>query len=333
MKKLFLIGMAAAMLTACSSDDTVDQPKATKQMSFSSFVENTTRSIDPSLAVGKFDIALWGFVSNDDGPAAKIFDAQSLDTDGSYSPLQYWSANNTYAFGALAPRTGANWKVTETSYNSTSKKVEMKLSFENKDGKQDLLYAAAGRTQTATIDNSEVGLNFKHMLSKVKFTFKNVWPASGDVKYTMTVKDIKITNAPASGNLAITNDAYTWSGQTGTLTLQFGNGVDAAEAAEAAEAVVFDQNASVVSNNELLTIPYNPESGYTVTFTAEVFQNGVSMGTKDFTATVKADLKQGYCYNFIAKLSNESFEMTSPILFSVETVENWTDGGDKPFAL
>lgn len=105
MKKLLFIGLAAtAMLAGCSNDETVEmaQPAA---IGFESFVDKSTRATesDDITLTNLGSIEVYGWRGD-----IQIFDKQAVtvgtDGKGSYTPLQYWEANYTYAFEAIAPK-------------------------------------------------------------------------------------------------------------------------------------------------------------------------------------------------------------------------------------
>lgn len=334
MKKIFLMGLAtAAMLASCSQDETVEMAQNTRAISFSNaFVDNATRSIvDPSFkkaTLGNF--AVYGFTQN-----GQIFDGVTVSSadNGStwtYNPIQYWVEGNQYAFAAIAP---ASVPVSGEKLHGSSVadyKVGMTVSFTN-NGKTDLLYAAAGNVdadESFMASPLPVGLTFKHQLSKVKFSFKN--DVSG--AYNIKVTDVKITDAKSSGTLTVsTATENVWSDVGGTpLELAFGAAGTTNEST--ADAIAF--GTEVETYNEQLMIPTASTESYTVTFTAELLNGTVSMGTYNHTATIEnVELKLGYCYDFAAELNAENIVVDpddpdaelQPIEFTVNEISPWID--------
>ena len=327
MKKNFLIGLAATvMLASCSNDETVEMAQS-KAIGFSNaFVNNGTRSInDPSFTTANLqDFAVYGFTQNGqifDG--TKVYKGGSASTGWSYDVLQYWVPGNTYTFGAIAPEAQKE-NVSEVAL--ASDKIGMKVAFTNTDENQvDLLHAAptqiAGPEVTETYA-TPVKMTFNHQLSKVKFSFEN---AVGE-GYNVKVTDVKITNAYKNGTLTV-GATNAWSGQAEkSLALAFGNVV--ADDATADEAAVIANGATLESYNEKLMIPMDNTAEYTVTFTAELLQGGVSMGTFSHTTTIKdVEFKLGYCYDFKATLTHENIvdpeNPLKPIEFDVEGITDW----------
>lgn len=311
MKKLFFIGLAVtAMCASCSSDDTVEVAKNSKAISFSSFVDKSVRATDISLA-NLDTIGVYGWRDND-----QLFDAQTVaigaDGTGSYSPVVYWEAAKTYAFEAIAPRSGEN------GVTFAAAKAGGTITFVN-NAETDLVYSkAADKTTSATLtaDPGIVQFTFKHLLSRVKFTFKNGFDATAAAK--ITVKNVKITNAYANASITpnATNAAWTTTVGSDTLNVNFGKTADDIAAEDTSE------------TTQMYLIPVAQPS-YTVSFTVELNQNGVR-SNYDHTATITTGMEIGKSYNFTAELNKDNIsggDILYPINFKAE-VEEWKNYTD-----
>lgn len=308
MKKLFFIGLAVtAMCASCSSDDTVEVAKNSKAISFSSFVDKSVRATDTNLA-NLDSISVYGWRGDD-----QLFDAQTVtiadDGTGSYSPIVYWEGGKTYAFEAIAPHSGKN------GVTFVAAKTGGTITFVN-DAETDLMYSkAADKTTDANItsDPGTVNFTFKHLLSRVKFTFKNGFAVNDAAK--ITVKDVKITNA--FKNASITPNAVnaTWETEAGSnnLSVNFGKTADDIIAQASGE------------TTQMYLIPVAVPT-YTVTFTVELNQNGVK-SDYTHTATITTGMEIGKSYNFTATLDSSNItddDNLYPINFKA-TVEDWVD--------
>lgn len=321
MKKLFLMGLAAAaMLASCSKDETVEMPKS-KAISFTNaFVNNGTRSIvDPSFTTSTLqNFRVYGFSNTD-----KVFDGTEVTNESgtwSYQNPVYWFEDHVYTFGAIAPSS-----VTATSATLNGDKVDMTVNFTN-NGTTDLLYAAPDQvTANADFlaDPQPVALTFNHQLAKVKFSFENGLGAG----YNMTVENVNITNGWASGTLTV-GTTNGWSDQVGIQPLAFGNVV----------ADGTDTDADVIANgvqaetyNEMLMIPSAAEKKYTATFTVKVYDGDALMDTYEHTVEISGvELKLGYCYDFKATITMANVDPEQP-LTPIEfnpSVSGWTDGSE-----
>lgn len=330
MKKLFMIGLAAtAMLASCSNDETVEMAQS-KAIGFSNaFVNNGTRSIvDPSFTTKTLeDFAVYGFTqAGQIFKGDKVYKGGSASTGWSYDVLQYWVPGNTYTFGAIAPHSVAT-NVSDVALPENAKKVEMTVAFTNTDADQvDLLHAEPAQiagTEVTETYKTPVSMTFRHQLSKVKFSFEN---AVGE-GYNVKVSNIKIMDAYTNGTLTVAANGNTWSAQANnTLGLDFGNVV--ADDATADEAAVIANAATLESYNEKLMIPMDATATYTVTFTAELYQGDVLLGSYNHEVKIEnVEFKLGYCYDFKASLTHENItdKPLNPIEFDVTNVEDWNE--------
>ena len=330
MKKLFMIGLAAtAMLASCSNDETVEMAQQ-KAIGFSNaFVNNGTRSIvDPSFTTKTLeDFAVYGFTqAGQIFKGDKVYKGGSASTGWSYDVLQYWVPGNTYTFGAIAPHSVAT-NVSDVALPENAKKVEMTVAFTNTDADQvDLLHAEPAQiagTEVTETYKTPVSMTFRHQLSKVKFSFEN---AVGE-GYNVKVSNIKIMDAYMNSTLTVAANGNTWSAQANnTLGLDFGNVV--ADDATADEAAVIANAATLESYNEKLMIPMDATATYTVTFTAELYQGDVLLGSYNHEVKIEnVEFKLGYCYDFKASLTHENItdKPLNPIEFDVTNVEDWNE--------
>lgn len=323
MKKIIIAVLAVAAMVACSKEQTVVAPKG-DAIGFSTFVENSTRAND--LTKGNFDFSVYGLVEKDNARAL-IFNDQYVNTDGSYSPAQYWIGNAQYYFAAFAPSTGRQW-----SYNTTLAHTGT-LTFNNAaaQANQDLLYAFAKPAATAekiTAKPEAVKLSFSHMLSRVMFTFANGFASGSNIK--LEVYDVTITDAISSADLVITDGAPAWSKfYEGTFSRNFGQ-VGGKTLAQLVDEGVEDGTVSA-STEHFYLIPNT--KAYNVTFKVKLYQAGVLLDTYSRTATIPAttEMKSGMSYNIKTTLTDKNTSDDGalyPIVFEVEGVNGWTNYTD-----
>lgn len=309
MKKLIVSALAIASLVACSKDELVNQQGPVAISFKQAYVENVTRATDPSLTTANIEgFDVWGYM---DQPSGTTFSDQDVIKSESseewiYSPLQYWVPGHTYYFDALAPMNSENW-----DFDATNGVV----SFTNVNGSEDLIYATTSVTTSKDINKQpeSVNLAFDHLLSKVKFSFSNGFPADN---YTITVKNIKMT-APAAGSIDLTAENG-WTLEDGNVDLEFGD-MDA-------EKLAISKTAT--SAMELLTIPADAEQEYTVTFDVELYVGDVLAFENSMVTYISGTaLEMGKAYNFHATLNANNVAGTAltPIKFDVE-VNDWANG-------
>lgn len=333
MKKVFLALAAVVALAACSKEETIIADKGAA-IGFDTFVENATRIDDPSLTTDSMQedgFGVYGFVTNGTVTAPLFTDEHIYwdDTNDvwTYGTKQYWIDGATYDFAAIAPYDA--YEVTSATTNGVT------LDFES-DGVTDLLYA-----QNNAAPHTTVGFTFKHLLSKVKFTFTNNYDATNTV---IAIKNIVINDAYSKGTaqLGLSNSAVTatWAPSSADLNLDlaFGNANPAAG--------YIAQKASQESDKALLLIP-TADHTYDVTFTIELlYQNGVDdadnpvyVKVKEYIHTVKLthNFEFGKSYNVATAIDYTNIVPDGPggednkqstIEFTVTDIIDWVDGGN-----
>lgn len=323
MKKLLVMGLAAMglALTACNSDETVEVAKG-KAINFASFVDKSTRGAADDVTIANLkSIEVYGWRGD-----TQIFNKQQVTVaengEGTYSPLQYWEANYAYAFEAIAPKAG------EKGVQFEAAKAGGKITFEN-NATTDLLYANTTATmpEKITAAPEKVNFTFKHQLARVKFTFKNTFPANAAAK--ISVKDVKITNAYKNGTTTPAGTDAKWTATDKTLNVSFAN-----PAVNAPTNLV--ANTGVGATDHMYLIPTGKQESYNVTFTVTLNQNGA---TTDYnhSVTIKTTQLKSNSYNYVAEINEKNINpdpdsQLYPIEFKA-TVDPWVDAPDQKFNL
>ena len=286
---------------------------------FNSFVENSTRATDPSLNTSNFtSFNVWGTIDGT-GNAVAIYAGDlvsgKIGTNSTWTcaKTQYWINGAVYNFAGVKNGTVA------TLENELPKTI----TFAYTDGSVDLVYARSKQYTGKATNNDKVALEFKHLLSKVKFTLANTMSNAQTVgQYTYTLTDVKITNAIIDGTYTVAdtkNDDNTYN-VVGTWANNKANGT--AVTFESIEGVT--NGTSMDSANEKLIIPM---ANATVSYNVNIYYGGEIITTIPGSATV-AEFKPGYAYNL--KLSTG---LSNEIKFTVEQTPTWTPNGDTTLTL
>ena len=309
MKKFLFLSIAAtAMLASCTKDEMVEvNPQ--NAIGFETFVNKSTRVTDVTTTnLEAFGVYGW---RTKETTTEQIFNAQAVTANNgtcTYSPLQYWVGGYNYTFEAIAPQSGNNG----VTFNAA--KGASTITFVS-DSETDLIYATGSKDLTSTTNLTEtpeaVGLVFNHLLSRVKFSFVNGFPAESDVKLTVT--DVKILSA---GTTAIcTPSTKTWAAATASSVVNF-----------ASTNVVNIAGTQSAETEHKYLIPADIKN-YTVSFTVEMTQGGVS-DTFNHTVTLSTDaleLEAGKSYDLTATLDAQNINPDGdlfPIVFTA-TVTPW----------
>lgn len=330
-KSLFVLGMAVAALASCTNEEVVSVPQS-NAIAFSSFVNNATKA---DATVTKDNLTAFN-VFGQYGTTSVFTNAPFTGKDQTWTgEVAYWVANETYRFGAYSDGNGSLADAGVTFAFGTTNNAS--LTFTNYSAKDaDLVAALSGdetRTDLSTTP-AKVNLTFKHMLSKVKFTFKT----TDNHDLTFKVTDLKIGSQ---------SDAETGAAVTGTGTIS-GNGatatIDWTEGATTGSYNYKTGNNDVISDFavatgtaapsvEKIVIPQTNSSLY-ATFTVTGTDGGSINEAKTFVAPLSythdgsAEWKAGYIYAYTATITlndliDESENEYQKIEFAVTSVDKW----------
>ena len=309
---------AVAALAACTSEQTIVAPQ-NEAIGFDTFVDNSTRATDITTA-NIADFGVYGTVTKGNN-SALIFDNTKVTKSGDafvYSPAQYWIAAAQYDFLAFAPYAERKWTYTpdgQEAQNGT-------FSFDNyaAEADQDVVYAYQTKTTEAalTAKPEAVKFTFKHILSKVAFSFTNTFE---DGNTSLSVYNVKINNTAKTGTMAIVDgEDKAWVG-VDNLIVPFG---DQATAVNTLKAKAIDKDNRTLKLDHHYVIP--AERAYNITFDVDLYQAGVYLATYNHEINSAIDFAKNGNYVLSVKLAPESIDPDNelyPIEFTVNEVEDW----------
>ena len=325
MKKLLVSVLALAGLAACNNELVVSEQNNSQAITFDGvFVENATRSVDPSTTTGSLsEFYVWAIIDNATGT---VFDDEKVSKSGSawgYNETQYWAPGHKYYFSAIAgDRTNGQIALELATERGMDTNGLGTATFTNENGTNDFLYAEYEYTtpQAVTAAPEAVKFTFDHLLSKVKFTFKNGFDNENN---TIVVTNVQMT-APKKASIDLTQNTYAWTGHDDNdkVTLMMG------DAASGARIAMGDFAAS---DNERLTIPAGAGMEYIITFDVKSYMGDVvaTTATKSIVLT-GYEFEAGRAYNFVATIdaSNVAQNPLFDVEFDVE-VDEWIEAGDE----
>ena len=320
MKKAFVAILSLAALVACSQDSVVKTSDSTAISFDNMFVENKTRAAaDPSTTTANIDeFAVWGFRNTAD---ELVFNNERVYKNGAewtYDNLQYWMEGKDYFFGAVSP---VNHENVTVDTKDMSKDGLGTISFTNTDGSVDLIYAekVVYASEINPSAPEKVKLQFAHLLSRVKFSFKYNFP---NELTTVAVKNIKINNSPANGSIDVTEARADWSWnipQNGaTMLVDFGHVENGNEFAA--------MDTYYESDKYRLIIPTDATRNHDITFDVVVYNNHVEAETYSISTTLKDKaFVQGKSYNIVTEITPDNIVDggLKPIEFDLIEVDDW----------
>lgn len=336
-KHLFYLAAAIVAMSSCTESEVVEVSQS-KAIGFNGFVGNQTRAEQEGLTQENLDeFYAFGSYKMNDGDEVVVFDGKTtgsslIKKNGNtwqYAPVNYWLEGAVYKFAAYAP------KLTEIptfDYDKNS----MSINFVA-DGKKDLLIAATTQNgYTALKDNNAgVNLNFKHALSKVRFTIVDGW--RNELK--MVISDVSLNGAKNTGTLTTPTDLATVTAlEQSVWKLSEEKKGTYNDAGTGTNSPLTNNGETYVFENFLLPQPIGTEANaVTLEFTVNVTNNhggGPVIGeegtphTKTLTITIPnttvASWLPGKAYNYTLTIDGKTFGLET-IYFENITVETWGD--------
>ena len=314
---------AVAALAACTTEQTIVAPQ-NEAIGFDTFVDNSTRAEDITTNnIANFGV--YGTVTKG-GNSALIFKNTEVtgtkDSGYTYSPAQYWIAAAEYDFLAFAPYAERQWTYTPTNAQ-VAKTGTFSFNNETAAADQDVVYAYQTKTTENELNASNtqaVEFTFKHILSKVAFSFTNTFT---DGNTSLSVYNVKINNTAKTGTMAIANGVdAAWVGD-GDLIVPFG---DQATAVNTLQAKAIDKDNRTLKLAHHYVIP--AQRAYKITFSVDLYQAGVYLATYNHEINSAIDFAKNGNYVLSVKLAPESIDPENelyPIEFTVNEVKDWDD--------
>lgn len=312
MKKQFLtVAVAALALAGCSKSETVEVA-GNRAIGFESFVNNNTRAVTEITTANltKF----FAFGDYDNGGSIAFSNTEVNGTQGgTYTPVNpaYWQTGKTYEFAAYS---NGNEKLSGVSFSNGT----LSISGYSVNDNNDLVAATASPVEApAANTDKSVALTFKHLLSRIKFTFSTTAvPEAFRMEVSgLTFKAIK---TGASCTFSENQIGTAWTGTEGDYTID-----------PLADYAVTGGKAST---EDILVIP-QANTKITASFTVTIYdeKTGTEIATNDFTASLDSgEWVEGYSYNYTATINPDQVNgQLKPITFTVTEVTKWEDPTDQ----
>lgn len=326
MKKFFFFAAAAAIaMTACTKTQTTAVSEGNVIKFSNAFVDNVTKADLDNTTIKSFWV--FGEYNSETTTWVPLFNnvevkGTATGTGNVWTPVQtaYWKIDKSHAFGAYA--NGTSSLAEGVAFDPAAKK----LTFADyAAGANDLIAATSANNLTwgGEGDAPAVGLTFKHLLSKVKFTFQT---GAADT-YTMAVSELKVTNAVKTASVDFTDNVVgTWAG---TAT---GEDVEAYNFGGVTDFAVTGGSAA---SEVRYVIPQTGTDAIEVSFMVTLSDESGVLKTGNFAGTLAVPAANkwvaGSSYNYTVNIEPDDVDDTlKPILFEVTTVEGWAQDTNVP---
>lgn len=317
-KNVLMLGLAAIAFTACTNEE-VTHFAENRAIGFDTFVGKHTKADVTSASLKKFYV--YGVYSGTTNSYASgtttVFNNMPVSLkDGAWKneDARYWVTGKYYKFAAYAD--GNEGDALNTSFDE----AELVIT-DYEAGDNDLVFASP--TEVTANDqigtNEDISLTFKHLLSKVKFTFTSGFPKN----YKMEISDLKI-NIP---NKATYTENSGWDPASAKADKSFTiilinedyNGTTLTQSS--GEKYVIPQDNSTLKATFRVTVTDNGSYSKEATLEASLASGDLTSGSNTWTA--------GYAYNYKTTIEESNVDTDlKPIQFTVDSsngVEGWTD--------
>lgn len=344
MKKSFLfLAVCAAAMTACTSEDVIEEGVQGNAIGFESVVGKASRATDLTKAnLTKFYVYSYYTQEGKTANPVQVFDGEEVTLSGStwgYANTRYWVPGSTYYFYAYSC---GNNEITSygepgmnlaTSGNVNSRALKISNFVCNNSHQHDLIYASnegyVGKDNSgdaAAPANKKVGFTFKHALTKVNAIFSSEFAPGYDIR----ISNVRLVNMYDEGDYdPKANEGEEWANVSRKTTTPqpFVNlNVTTTDNKNIASAAEDEADVQKVTTATAFVIPHEyTESYVTLAFTIEVLQNNEVFLSRNMTGTWQPNWKTGYSYTYQVAISGNTTDL-EPIVFETKEnmdVEDW----------
>lgn len=297
----------AALVASCNKAEVIRVNR--QAIAFGeAFVDNATKADYSTQQLKAFQV--WGTVSGNNN-TVNIFNKANVTDDNNVGygrawncdQTEYWVPSCSYAFTAIADATsvttGENDMPTAINYTVANDK--------------DLLLSTATATTDASASPSvnPVSFTFRHLLSKVFFTFR--YGVEDNTKYSFEITSVSISDLTAKGiyTLGTTVENGTWAADgTDVTTLSFGAGTANVTSA-----------ASTTSTLSHQVLPLTETAQINVTY--DILYNGTKIMVGETQTATMTD--QAFAQNTVYNINITLPAPGAPIQFSVTEVGGFAE--------
>lgn len=326
-KTLWMLGVAVAALTSCTESDVLDVPES-RVIGFDPFVDTQTRAITD---MGRKTMNMfWAFGYKKPSGEGSYNTAQEANivfkndlvsgvigettTIWTCSRAEYWSTNSDYRFAAYSD---GNEKIETTNAVTYNPNTDI-LTFTDyvANDHKDLVAAISDVREVGNMLDgnavSSVSLIFKHMLSKVQFSFTST------ANVTIKISELKIDAVnKGTGTLAYSDGNTTIDWTPSTLDSDKGYQSVTVLIPTMTSGEALENFAVIPQSNSTLNVSFKMTSYDT---------EGHFINERDKTVSLSSQVhegqwKAGYVYNYHAAFGDDFDEV--PITFTVYGYPSW----------
>lgn len=215
-KNLLSLVTCGLVLTACTSEDVLNEGPQSNAITFQNVVNKNTRSLD-SRTFSQFFVYGYYTKGADLNTRSHIFTNTPVNkTENGWSSAinRYWVKDASYSFYAyscenvtMSPKYGGP----SVDQNDGTFRINYTCHTDESGNSHDLLFASATNILGKEDGNTAVPLQFKHILSKISLKFVSDFPDN----YLIEISNVKISEFENMGTFTASksgNSEGSWSG-------------------------------------------------------------------------------------------------------------------------
>lgn len=351
-KRLLLLAAGAIALTACTSEDVVEDVAASRrQIQFETVVNKPSRAVDLTMQnLNQFKVYAFYTMPHNPNKAHAVFNNVSVtDPDGKGTwrytvDPRYWVDNATYYFYAYS--CGSTEELS-TDFGEFKLDIDDPTEGEGSDGmditqrvleiddyicdsshQHDLVFASNTGFKAPAGYNTAVSFSFNHVLSKLQASFTSKFSP----EYELVIKNVSVRNIRNKGNYKFNSgwDAVTRNGGN-PLVYLLEPKMEIIDDKEVNTNTIKVSNKKVgdnqmsVQTNTAYVLPFKYQADNEVNLYFEVdlmYGKDYVIQGKALTATFQPEWKDGFFYVYNIEISPENINMKQ-IEFTVTTIKDW----------
>lgn len=198
-KVIFMLAAGAIGLSACSETEVINEGAQSNAIGFDTHVSKNSRAVTND-NFASFQV-YGSYIMPTSSARVQVFDGEQVTKSGttwSYSGTRYWINNATYKFAAygvdenVLPGVAAKGSL---DTNSGELDIDNVVVDGAAGHQKDIVYAKSDEIVGKTTGNAVVSFAFKHILSRLDFTFKSGFPEG----YKAEISNVRLVNVRNTG--------------------------------------------------------------------------------------------------------------------------------------
>lgn len=347
----YLAAMGVMTLTACTTEDVIEESVQANAISFDNVVKKQSRATDDAVIgdltkdnLDKFIVYGYYTKANMTATAIQVFggDIVTLKDKATntweYANPRYWVPGATYNFYAYScadvvlDNSKGTPALNTTAVNSQDRVLTINnFICDNSHKGHDLIYARnennVGKDPKDGVPNSKISFTFNHVLTKINYEFVSDF----DSDYTVYITDVMIENFrnkgsyhPTKGWQNVVRDFGTTASSPILLNFDFPGNNSCQNASESSPATT-----AVSSTNYVIPYLYD-EANVQLKFKIELRKGTDVVFSRNMTGTWRPQWQSGYSYTYTINLTGSATNL-EPIVFETASDMNlgWNQGSSQ----